>query len=143
MIARPPDVYIKDTETAKGRGVFASRPFREGELVDACPVILFNGAFKSIPSEVRELLFNWGVLADTGAMHGLVLGYGSLYNHDNPANMRFEAVAAQRLMHFIAVRDIGVDEELTVNYNGIAGASESSSNHWFERMGITPITGEG
>jgi uncharacterized protein len=133
---QPPAVYVRDTGTSKGRGAYALRAHRAGETVEECPVVLFTGSFTSIPDEVRKLLFNWGVLADVASAHCLALGYGSMYNHDNPANMRYEADAVAGVLRFVAMRDIGVDEELTVNYNAVGGGSESKDDTWFAGMGI-------
>ena len=84
------NTVVAHTGTSKGRGVFATRDHAAGEIVESCPVILFNATFVEIPIEVRRILFNWGVLANTRQSHCLALGYGSLYNHGNPANMRYE-----------------------------------------------------
>lgn len=137
-----PDVYVRDTGTAKGRGVFAARDLADGEIVEDCPVILFSGKFGSVPEEVRKLLFNWGVLAQVEDSHCLALGYGSLYNHDNPANLRYEADAQAQLLRFVAVRAIAAGEELTVNYNAIGGGHESADDTWFDRMGVTPFVAD-
>ena len=142
MQIRSPNVYIQPTGTSKGRGAFAARAHRAGEIVEACPVVLFTGAFGSVPEEVRKLLFNWGVLADTAHTHCLALGYGSMYNHENPANMRYEADAVAGVLRFIAVRDIAANEELTVNYNAVGGGAESEGDTWFTRMGVTPFTSD-
>jgi hypothetical protein len=138
MPIQAPHVYVRDTGTPKGRGAYAARTFSTGETVEACPVVLFSGLFGSVPEEVRKLLFNWGVLADVRSTHCLALGYGSLYNHANPANMRYEADAPASVLRFIATRDIGVDEELTVNYNAIGGGHESTADTWFTGMGVRP-----
>ena len=82
---RPPDIYVRDTGTAMGRGAFAGRPFAAGETVEVCPVVLFHGKVSAVPGEIKRLLFDWGRLACTGTTHCLPLGYGSMYNHDNPA----------------------------------------------------------
>jgi len=135
----PAAVYVRDTGTAKGRGAYAARAHAAGELIEACPVILFSGSFASVPKEVRHLLFNWGVLADVAATHCLALGYGSMYNHENPANMRYEADAAAGALRFIAIRAIAADEELTVNYNAVGGGHESDDDTWFQGMGLRPV----
>ena len=140
MSVPAPSVYIKHTGTSKGRGAFAARAHVQGETVETCPVVVFNGSYASVPEAVRKLLFNWGVLANAEAGHGLALGYGSLYNHENPANMRYEADAQQGVLRFVAVRDIAVDEELTVNYNAVGGGHESGQDTWFAQMGITPYS---
>jgi len=84
---------------------------------------------------VRRILFNWGVLANTASNHCLALGYGSLYNHGNPANMRYEGDAEAKLLRFVAIRAIAAGEELTVNYSAEGGGHESAENDWFARMG--------
>ena len=136
MHIHTPSVYVRHTGTDKGRGVYASRPYDADEVVEDCPVILFNGSFASVPSEVRKVLFNWGFLAKVADMHCLALGYGSLYNHDNPANMRYEADVALGVLRFVTMRKIAVDEELTVNYNAVGGGAESLADTWFSGMGV-------
>jgi hypothetical protein len=134
-----PNVYVRHTGTARGRGAYAARRFGHGETIESCPVILFAGKFSSVPEEVRKLLFNWGHLAGTTQMHCLALGYGSLYNHANPSNMRYAADTSANVLRFVAVRDIGEHEELTVNYNAVGGGHDSDEDTWFHRMGVTPL----
>jgi hypothetical protein len=143
MHVASPSVYVRQTGTTKGRGVFAARAHAEGETVELCPVVLFSGMFGSVPEEVRMLLFNWAVLAEVDrSTHCLALGYGSLYNHANPANMRYVADTAEATLRFIAVRAIARDEELTVNYNSVGGTPDSGDDTWFIRMAVTPFVAE-
>jgi hypothetical protein len=139
MQIHSPGVYVQHTGTVKGRGAYAAQAFTAGALVETCPVVLLSGSFSSIPEEVRKLLFNWGVLAGVPATHALALGYGSMYNHQNPANMRYEADAANGTLRFLAIRDIAVGEELTVNYNAVGGGHESQADTWFQGMGVQPV----
>lgn len=134
-----PEVDIRDTGTIKGRGGYARRRFASGETVESCPVVLFGGPLKHMPGEIKSVLFNWGVLSGSGDLHCLALGYGSLYNHDNPANMRYEADADLNVLRFIAVRQIEADEELTVNYNALGGGPVSRDEGWFAARGIEPL----
>ena len=138
MNIESPSVYVRDTGTPTGRGAYAARSHSAGETVEVCPVILFSGAFASVPEQVRKLLFNWGVLAGIPSTHCLALGYGSMYNHGNPANMRYEADSASNVLRFVATRDIAADEELTVNYNAVGGGHESVADTWFTGMGVQP-----
>jgi hypothetical protein len=138
MHIHAPSVYVRHTRTPKGRGAFALRAFAAGETVERCPVVLFSASFSAVPEELRTLLFNWGVLAGGPNMHCLPLGYGGMYNHDNPANMRYEADAPGGVLHFVAIRDIAADEELTVNYNAHGGGHESAEDTWFKTLGVTP-----
>ena len=54
---------------------------------------------------------------DTGSV-GFVLGRGSLINHSYTPNVTPEKQFRARMMRFVALRDIEVGEELTINYNG-------------------------
>jgi SET domain-containing protein len=140
---KPPSVYIKDTGTEKGRGVFAAKAFANGEIVEICPVILFRMRYNSLPKTIKTLVFDWEVLADKPGTHALALGYGSFYNHDNPANLRYEADAENELLRYVTVRDIAVDEELTINYCSEGGVpiSDADDNWWFDDKKIKLING--
>jgi hypothetical protein len=141
----PPLAYVKDTGTVRGRGVFAARGFKSGETVEICPVIVVSKLANDLPQEVGCVLFGWSYLVtrQVGPQTAVALGYGSLYNHNNPANMRYEADDHLKALRFIAVRDIAQDEELTVNYNAYGGGPEWDDNKWFENKGITPIVKSG
>jgi hypothetical protein len=141
MRIAPPAAYVADTGTVKGRGVFAARAFAAGELVEMCPVLLFELPAAVAPLSLKHVVFNWRYLTGAPELHALALGYGSLYNHDNPANMRYEGVAAIPAMRFIAVRRIEPDEEFTINYNAHGGDAAWSDDAWFERMNIKPLIG--
>jgi SET domain len=130
----PPSVCLRDTGTPKGRGVFARCDFAGGTIVEECPVLLLTMPFGLLPPEVQKVVFNWGVLANTEYATALALGYGSLYNHDNPANMRYVANPANGTLRFMAVRDIRAGEELTINYNAIGGDATWNDDNWFDHI---------
>lgn len=135
----PAHAFIQETGTRKGKGVFAARPFAAGDTVEICPVVCFVDGSNDLPLELRRVIFNWGHLTGNPGTQGFALGYGSMYNHSNPANLRYQADAASITLHFIAVRPIAAGEELTVNYNAHGGGPEWSDNAWFERMGVEPL----
>ena len=135
----PPSSYIADTGTPKGKGVFASRSFNEGEIVEACPVVVLQMPFSSLPEQLKTLVFDWAVLAGVPGTQALALGFGSMYNSDDPANLRYEADRQACLLRFIAVREIAEGEELTVNYNAVGGGATWHDNNWFDRMKIKPF----
>ncbi|HWS53479.1 MAG TPA: SET domain-containing protein-lysine N-methyltransferase [Pyrinomonadaceae bacterium] len=139
MSLNAPSVCVKDTGTAKGRGVFALRAFAEGEEVEAAPVLVFRTSFERLPAEVKRFVFDWARLAGARGTHALALGYGSMYNHSNPANLRYEADAAARLLRFFALREVAAGEELTINYDVASGESEADDEYWFEMNGVTPV----
>jgi SET domain-containing protein len=137
----PPGVYVRDTGTPKGRGVFAARAFGAGETVEVCPVILLRRPYEALHKELKTVVFHWPVPEGARATQALALGYGSLYNHSNPSNMRYETDAEASVMRLIAVRDIGAGEELTINYNADGGAHVSEEEWWFEEKGIKLVAG--
>ena len=147
----PPVIYVADTGTRRGRGVFAARSFVAGEVVEVAPVVIVPEVEVKtrLPAnvkvtihyvrEVEVLVFDWSYLANVPKTSALALGYGSLYNSANPANMRYEAVAAESVLRFVAVRNIGAHEELTINYDAVGGGAEWKDRNWFTRMKVTPI----
>ena len=134
----PPKVSMRDTRSARGRGVFAERNFMADELVETAPVVLLHIDYQALPDEIKSYVFNWGKLCGLGSAQALALGYGSLFNHDNPANLRYEADPANLALRFIAVRDISAGDELTINYNSPFGTDDKSNDGWFARMNIKP-----
>lgn len=138
----PPDVYVADTGTSKGRGVFANRDFLKGEIVERAPVVILLRPFDQLPPRLQPLLFNWGSLTHAAPCSAIALGFGSIYNHDNPSNMQFAADVESSLLIYTTVRAIKKHEELTVNYNSGDGSNTSDGNRWFDQFGITPIVSE-
>ncbi len=105
-------LYIKNV-AEKGRGVFAAKPIRKGDIVEAAPVIV-------IPDEDVDLIdqtamadyyFKWGE-----SHFALVLGYGSLYNFSELPNLSFEVDLINKVMIYRAIKSIKIDQELTVHY---------------------------
>ena len=136
MAIKPPSVYVKDTGTPKGRGVFAARAFTVGEVVEECPVVLFRKSYEALHKELKTIVFHWERPEGSAATQALALGYGSLYNHSNPANLRYETDGACLVLRLIAARDVEAGEELTINYNAEGGGAVSDEDWWFEEKKI-------
>ena len=126
-------LYVKDTGTSRGRGVFASRRYRRGELVEVAPVIVIKSGM--VPKPISNVLYEWELRPD-GPTRAIALGYGSLYNHDNPANLKYTKDATANVIRYWALRDIAPDEELSINYNSMTGLCAPEQETWFERHGI-------
>lgn len=135
----PPALYVADTGTARGKGVFAKRAFASGEVVEIAPVLVLKTEHDDLPELLKTYVFDWATLAGVPRAQGVALGYGSMYNHSSPANLRYEADGRESLMRYIAARDIRAGEELTINYNAVGGVHEWPDNNWFERMDITLV----
>jgi len=136
----PPDVYVAQSSPELGRGVFANRAFEQGELVDVCPVVILLKPLNQLPPRIQTLVYSWSALTDSSTPSTAVaLGYGSLYNHNNPANMRYQAFDDEKVLRYSAVRNIEKGEELTVNYNNTGGEAQSEKDSWFSQHNIDPV----
>ena len=102
-------------------------------------MLVIKAEFDELPGLLQTYVFDWETLAGVVGAHALALGFGCMYNHHNPANLRYVADARESHMKFIAVRDIAAGEELTINYNAEGGAPTCDDNNWFERHDIELI----
>ncbi|KKQ74038.1 MAG: Nuclear protein SET [Candidatus Woesebacteria bacterium GW2011_GWB1_38_5b] len=100
----------------KGRGVFALKDFKRGEVIEKAPII------KLTPKERKHCektillyyLYPWNSLSDAA----IALGYGSIYNHSENPNAHWVTLHKSRIMKYRAIKDIEAGEEITVDYNG-------------------------
>ena len=113
MAIRQSDAVEVKRARGKGRGVFARRAIRKGEVFETCPVLVVPAAaIEDYSTGFGPYVFEWG----EGKV-ALALGFGSLYNHSYRPNARYNDVGPQTKA-FQALRDIAPGEEVTVNYNG-------------------------
>ena len=114
--------------SAKGLGVFAREKFARGEIIEAVPVIVIPAdEWPHVEPTVLALyIFNFGPQDEHAA---IALGYGSLYNHSYTPNAKYVKSWEEKLIRFIALRDIEAGEEITVNYNG---SPEDQTPIWFD-----------
>lgn len=102
-----PALYIRKAR-GMGRGVFAGRKYRKGEVIEVCPVI----ALPEAPGGMLErYVFRWG---EDGV--AVALGYGSLYNHSAEPNAKFAVRESRAEVVFRALRDIAVGEQILIDY---------------------------
>ena len=115
----------------KGRGVFAQRNFKKGEVIESCPVIVLP-AEEIDTLELTQLYnyyFAWGPESKDAA---IALGYGSLYNHSYTPNARYYKDFDNSLLKYVCIRDIQKNEEITINYNC---DPEDKTPVWFDLAG--------
>lgn len=119
---------IVRTIPGKGRGVFALKDFKAGDVVESAPVLIFT------PKERKNLektLLNYYVYpwkSTRGA--SVVLGYGSLYNHSYSPNADWKQNFKTHCMVYRAIKSIKKGDEITVNYNG--EPDDNAPIDWFE-----------
>ena len=129
---------VRATGNDTVRGVYAPRALQAGEIVEVCPVVLVPGPFTALPLYVRRITFPWCLLTGEGDSHAIAYGYGGIYNHDNPANLRYCALADIGCLKFTAARAIQEGEELTINFNSLTGDVSSRADTWFQALGLSP-----
>ncbi|OCA82843.1 SET domain-containing protein [Pseudobacillus wudalianchiensis] len=122
-------IYIKDTGRY-GRGVYAARDIRKGELIEISPVVVSpKKEWKYLEKTVLfDYCFSWGKDYEHTA---IVLGYGSIFNHSYTPNATFDNNLDNLSVDFYAITDIAEGEEITINYNG---EPEDQSPLWFDVM---------
>jgi hypothetical protein len=105
------------TGTNRGRGIFAAKPFRKGEMIEQGPVIIV--AANAIPDDGGApdgYLLDWNPEVE-GEEHCMPLGYIMMYNHSAEPNIRMENDEDEMTITAFAIRDIVAGEELTWDYN--------------------------
>jgi hypothetical protein len=104
-----------------GRGVFATRRFVKGELVEICPTVEVADA------EVTGHLGDYVFTSVKGGDVLLVLGYGMLYNHSPNPNLEYVQDEPSTIT-FLALRAVRPGDELTIDYG----------DDWWETRGLEP-----
>jgi uncharacterized protein len=108
-----------------GRGVFAGRRFRTGEVVERCPIL-------RVSARDREVLERTGlrgyVYQRARGAGAIALGLGSLYNHSAAPNAECELALEEERLVVRALRTIAAGEEITISYG-------EESDLWFAARG--------
>lgn len=122
-----------------GRGVFATRNIRVGEIFEVCPVVpLTPSEFDSISeTKLQNYVYSWPGPRQDGSQPmdkwsgaAIVLGYAMLYNHSHDPNSEWSWSISRRTLTFRAIKPIKRGEEIFHCY------------HWpdwmYEDVGIPP-----
>jgi SET domain-containing protein len=120
--------YYVDFVEGKGRGVFTDKKIHKGETIESAQVVEFpEEQWKDVENTVFGFYcYFWGSDIKGGAM---VLGNGSLYNHSYNPNAIYLRKYEDKIMEFMAIKDIEAGEEITINYNG---SPDNNDPLWFE-----------
>ncbi len=145
-IIQTPDIEIRDTKTKKGRGVYACRDFKNNEIIEISPYIVLEDHFSLIPDCLQEIVYNgsgFKKLSRKAEKEGkqvlaIVLGYGSMYNHGNPANVSAKPNPKTRIMEYKSLRKITKGTELLINYDAL-WTGVSKGNKWIAQRKLKYI----
>lgn len=120
-------LYV-DTSLVSGRGVYCREDLRSGQLIEVAPVIRLPA--KDIEhihaTTLHDYYFIWG---KEDKQVGIVLGYGSLYNHDPSPTAEYVPDFERDILTFYTLKAIPANTEITVNYNGTPSVVKKL---WFE-----------
>jgi len=125
-------VYIgKSKVPNSGRGVFALRNIKKGETIESCPIIEIPEDHTEYLSQsvLTSYLFYFGRNKNRS---GIALGFGSIYNHSYKPNAKFKIKEKEKVIDFIALKNITKDEEITFNYKGFG--NQNKNPLWFEKV---------
>jgi len=122
-----PILYIMET-AHRGRGVFTTEAIPAGTTIEIAPVIVLNPSERAVVDStlLHDYIFEWGVDEKQAAV---ALGYVSIYNHNVDANCKYEMDFDHKTIQIQTIREVAVDEELCINYNG-EGVTDKPV--WFE-----------
>ena len=104
-----------------GRGVFATRHFRKGQLVEVCPAVEVPAS--DVVGRLDDYVYDSVKAGDSL----IVLGYGMLYNHSADPNVEYDQQEPSRIT-YRALRTIEPGEELTIDYG----------DDWWATRGLEP-----
>ena len=103
--------------------VLAKTQFAKGEIVEIAPIIFVGLETKAVP-RLKDYIFE---INKSKGQYGIVLGYGSLYSHNENPNITFAYNSKNRQMYFFAAKTINAGAELTIDYG---------KDYWSERSGF-------
>jgi hypothetical protein len=124
-------VYIGKSKLQNaGRGIFANRNIKKGEIIETCPTI-------EIPDHELSHIENSVVVTyiffagKNKEKIVLALGFGAIYNHSYSPNATYKVNLNSKTIGFIALANIQKDAEITFNYYH---TSQKIKQHplWFE-----------
>ncbi len=120
-------IEVKNTK-GKGRGVFALKSFKEGEIIEKCPVIVFTPKERKIleKTHLNYYIYPWRSTRSAA----VILGYGFIYNHSFEPNADWKQNFKTGSMVYRAIKPIKKGEEILINYNG--EPDDKKPLDWFE-----------
>jgi len=128
-------IYIGQSRIVNaGRGVYARRNIKRGEIIERCPVIEVP---KNDVSNLREsiLVTYFFYFGKNKERLAIALGFGSIYNHAYEPSATYKIKHTGKIIDFVALKDIKKDDEITVNYN--YGNQKDKRPLWFKV--VTPV----
>ncbi len=122
-------VEIKPSK-GRGRGVFAVRRFRAGEIIETAPALTVPKT--DVDVLAKTYLGSYLFTTDNGKNLVLGLGISSMFNHEDEANAEFDVFVD--CISIRAKKAITIGQEITINYGWRA-------KEW-NLAGVEPVKGK-
>ncbi len=107
-----------------GQGVIAIQHFKPGVIIEQAPLILLESTERDLLQ--HTILHGYYFLLDNAHTPvALALGLGSLYNHAIDPNASYSIHIKKQVLIVKAISPIIPGEEITINYHGTPGDSNS------------------
>ena len=111
------NIAWQEIDEQKGRGMFALRDFKKGEILETAPVIPVAKENVVESGEAPDgYLLDWDGNYENEE-YCMPLGYIMMYNHSKEPNIMLDQDYDKYTMQAIAIRDIRKGEELCWDYN--------------------------
>lgn len=107
----PEKIKVKYS-AGKGRGIFATKAIRKGEIIEAAPALLVPK--KSRKTFERTFLQHYMFQTDDGQDYVLGMGYVAIANHSDQPNAEFDVTKDKVTLR--ATKAIAVGQEITLDY---------------------------
>ncbi|KXT17492.1 hypothetical protein AC579_3210 [Pseudocercospora musae] len=122
LLQRFPHLHLV-SNTAKGRGVFASVPIPAGTTIDISPVLIL-GIEENLnhieQTSLYHYTYNWPTISLEGIprkSQAVVFGLGSMFNHSTQnQNVGWKRDLDREVIVYHALKDIAQGEELCISY---------------------------
>jgi len=106
------NIVVKNTKKY-GRGLYAVRDFKKGEIVEVAPVVVID---KMDADTIETTMLNLYVFEWNKSSSALALGHGSLFNHSNKSNVCYMNSFRAKEIVFMTTRKIKKGEQLFIDY---------------------------
>lgn len=116
---------LKDTPKM-GRGVFATKDYKIGDIIESCPTLVFNNY--DVKNRVRDYIFDANDINGKKNQKIFPFGYCSLINHSKPnQNCTWKIKDDNSILTMYATKKIKRGEEILTNYG---------NNYWNSRKSM-------
>ena len=106
-------LYIKNSE-GRGNGVFTKEFIPKNSLIEISPFLIIDNEIIVNGSKSKNNINDYLYRSDN--QYHLVLGYGSLYNHNDVPNIFFKRSDNDKTYKYYSLSDIDKNHELFLKY---------------------------